>query len=195
MKDKTLVVIDNYDSFTYNLVQLLRCIASPFCLTVRVVRNSISLDRVQEYEPCGIVLSPGPGGPRDGGVSLDVLRSLPEHVPVLGVCLGHQILAYFYNAKVQEGIKPVHGKTSQIEHNGGGLFKAVPNPFYVGRYHSLVVNRETLPDVLEEDAWTKTGELMGFHHRELPRFGVQFHPESFLSEYGSELITNFVRLL
>jgi anthranilate synthase component II len=183
-----VIVIDNYDSFTYNLVQYLGELGAE----LRVFRNDqVSLGEIRELKPTHIVISPGPGDPNDGGVSNDVLRELGPAVPILGVCLGHQCMGYVYGGKVTRAPRLMHGKTSAIYHNGKGLFTGVPNPFRATRYHSLIVE-EPLPDCLQVTAFTREGEVMGLRHKDYPVTGVQFHPESILTEHGKRILQNFL---
>jgi len=184
-----ILVLDNYDSFTYNLVHLLAQAA-----VVRVVRNdAITLDEVAALAPEGILISPGPGRPEDAGISEAVLRRFGPDVPILGVCLGHQAIGQVYGARVTYAPTLMHGKTSEIGHTGGPLFEGVSNPFTATRYHSLVVDRSTLPDSLEVTCETEDGVLMGVRHRTHPVEGVQFHPESVLTVEGPRLIENWLR--
>jgi anthranilate phosphoribosyltransferase len=185
-----ILVIDNYDSFTYNLVQLLSALGAE----VEVRRNdTITAEEALALAPTGIVVSPGPGTPEDAGISRDVIRAAAEAgVPLLGVCLGHQCIAEVYGASICRSPKPVHGKTDQITHDGRHLFAGIPSPFTATRYHSLCVDADTVPDVLEVQARTPDGVIMGVHHRELPVFGVQFHPESVLTPEGTKLLANFL---
>ena len=193
-----LLVIDNYDSFTFNLVQYLGELASdhPVAADIRVKRNdSISLEAISELSPEAIVLSPGPGDPDQSGVCLDVLRELSPHIPTLGVCLGHQALAQVYGAKIVRAHELMHGKTSNVLHNGEGVFSGLPLPLIATRYHSLIAERETLPQCLEVTAWLDDGTIMGLKHRNYPHLqGVQFHPESVLTEGGHQLLRNFLCL-
>ena len=193
-----LLVIDNYDSFTFNLVQYLGELASdhPVAADIRVKRNdSISLEAISELSPQAIVLSPGPGDPDQSGVCLDVLRELSPHIPTLGVCLGHQALAQVYGAKIVRAHELMHGKTSNVLHNGEGVFSGLPLPLIATRYHSLIAERETLPQCLEVTAWLDDGTIMGLRHRNYPHLqGVQFHPESVLTEGGHQLLRNFLCL-
>ncbi len=190
-----LLMIDNYDSFTYNLVQYLAELGED----VRVYRNdALSVAAIMELAPVRIVISPGPGTPDDAGVSLEILAKLGGRIPILGVCLGHQSLGQVFGGEVVRARKVMHGKTSPIHHNGQGVFAGLPNPFEATRYHSLIVRRETLPAVLEVTAWTETDngevdEIMGLRHRTLDIEGVQFHPESILTRVGMDLLANFVR--
>jgi anthranilate synthase component 2 len=184
-----ILMIDNYDSFTYNLVQLLAGAGAE----VLVRRNDAeTVEELLSRRPAGIVISPGPGRPEDAGVSVELCaRRAP--IPVLGVCLGHQALGVAFGARVDRtGV--MHGKTSKVRHEGTGLFAEVPSPFDATRYHSLEVRQETLPEELEPIAWSEDGTLMGMRHRELPYWGVQFHPESVLTEVGPRLIANFLAL-
>ena len=185
-----IFVIDNYDSFTYNLVQLVRSRG----VDVDVQRNdALSAEELLESAPAGIILSPGPGRPEDAGICLDLIALEPEK-PILGVCLGHQALGQAYGGTVGRAQQLMHGKTSDIRHQGVGIFSGLPNPFVATRYHSLEVREESLPEVLEPVAWSEEGTLQGMRHRELPYWGVQFHPESILSEAGPHLVDNFLAL-
>ena len=184
-------VIDNYDSFTYNLVQYFGTLGAE----VTVWRNdAIAVPALKELDLDGLVISPGPGEPRDAGVSEDAIRGLAGAVPILGVCLGHQALGEVYGGKVVRAGRLMHGKTSPILHRGRGLFAGLDNPFEATRYHSLIVEREALPDSLEIVAWTPEGEIMGLKHRDTETWGVQFHPESVLTRQGMKLIENFLTL-
>jgi anthranilate synthase/aminodeoxychorismate synthase-like glutamine amidotransferase len=186
----TILVVDNYDSFTWNLVQLLGAVAGARA-TVRVVLNDQhSVDELLAMDPWRVVISPGPGDPRSAGVSNALLARAV--VPVLGVCLGHQCLASVFGASVIRGREPVHGKAAEIRHDGTGLFQGVPSPFTAARYHSLVVDEATLPPCLAVTARTADGVVMGLRHRERALMGVQFHPESVLTEHGAKLIENFL---
>jgi len=185
-----IVVVDNYDSFTYNLVQYLGELGA----TVSVVRNDeADLDAIRALGPSGVLISPGPGTPDESGVSLEVLRVFPkEGIPVLGVCLGHQTLGQVSGGRVIRASRPMHGRTSPIEHTGEGIFRGLPSPFIATRYHSLLVERESLPDCLAITAWTAEGEIMGLRHKSEPAEGVQFHPESFLTEHGHTMLRNWL---
>jgi anthranilate synthase component II len=183
-----IVVIDNYDSFTYNLVQYLGELGAE----VQVFRNDeVTLEEIEALQPTHIVVSPGPGDPGDGGISNEVIRTLGETIPVLGVCLGHQCIGHVYGGKVSRAPRLMHGKTSSVYHQGHGLFAGVPSPFRATRYHSLIVE-EPLPDCLEVIAFARDGEVMAVRHREFPVVGVQFHPESILTEHGKRLLQNFL---
>jgi anthranilate synthase component 2 len=185
-----ILVIDNYDSFTYNLVQYLGELGAD----VRVMRNdAVSVHDVAKEQPAQIVISPGPGRPEDAGVTMDVIRALGERTPILGVCLGHQAIgAVFGGAVVRAGV-PMHGKTSTIEHDGRGVFSGIPGPFQASRYHSLVVDESTLPRELEVSARTREdSHIMGLRHRSWPVHGVQFHPESILTGEGRTILRNFL---
>ena len=185
-----IYVVDNYDSFTYNLVQLVLSRG----VEVVVERNdALSASAILELAPLGIILSPGPGRPEDAGVCLELIDLEPK-MPLLGVCLGHQALGQAYGGTVGRAQRLMHGKTSEIEHNGVGIFADLPNPFTATRYHSLEVRRESLPEVLEPVAWSEEGTLQGMRHRDLPYWGVQFHPESILTESGPQLVDNFLQL-
>jgi anthranilate synthase/aminodeoxychorismate synthase-like glutamine amidotransferase len=184
-----ILIIDNYDSFTYNIVQEMGELGAE----LHVVRNDqVTLDDIANMKPSHIVISPGPGFPKDAGISGDVIRTFGQSIPTLGVCLGHQAMGEVFGGVVTHAARQMHGKTSMIHHNGDPLFAGLPNPFCATRYHSLVVQRETLPDVLEVTAWTDDGEIMGLRHREYPIVGVQFHPESILTENGIRILSNFL---
>jgi anthranilate synthase/aminodeoxychorismate synthase-like glutamine amidotransferase len=186
-----ILVIDNYDSFTYNLVQQLGEMGAQ----IEVRRNDqISLDQIRKMKPDQILISPGPGTPDDGGVSLDVIRELGATTPILGVCLGHQCIGQAYGGVVTRAGRLMHGKTSMIYHKGDRLFNGVPSPFEATRYHSLIVEEDTLPDSLMVTAFTEQGEIMALRHREYPVYGVQFHPESILTTYGPRLLKNFLEM-
>ncbi len=194
-----ILVIDNYDSFTYNLVQYLGELGFkwPVAEDIQVYRNDkIDLPKIRHLNPDGIVISPGPGRPEDSGVSLAILQELGPTVPILGVCLGHQSMGQVFGGKVISAPILMHGKTSPIYHNDQGVFQGLDNPFEATRYHSLVVERETLPDILEITAWTEDGTIMGLQHKDYPHLqGVQFHPESILTTSGKFLLENFLKLL
>ncbi|MDJ0728952.1 MAG: aminodeoxychorismate/anthranilate synthase component II [Crocosphaera sp.] len=194
-----ILVIDNYDSFTYNLVQYLGELGFdwPVASDIQVYRNDqIDLSKIRHLNPDGIVISPGPGRPEDAGVSLTLIEELGPTYAILGVCLGHQSLGQVFGAKVISAPILMHGKTSPIYHNNQGVFQGLDNPFNATRYHSLVVERETLPDVLEITAWTKDGTIMGLQHKDYPHLqGVQFHPESILTTSGKILLRNFLKML
>jgi anthranilate synthase component II len=184
-----ILVIDNYDSFTYNLVQYLGELGA----TLEVVRNdALTCDAIAALEPERVVISPGPGNPDQAGVSLEVIRRLGPTTPILGVCLGHQAIGQAYGATVARAKTQMHGKTSAIRHDGRGVFAGLGNPFVATRYHSLAVVRETVPDALEVTAWAEDGEIMGVRHRRDPVEGVQFHPESILTIEGKQLLRNFL---
>jgi len=184
-----LLLIDNYDSFTYNLFQYL----SELGEDVRVVRNdSITVDEIQSLSPQRIVISPGPGTPQQAGISNDVILRFGRTTPVLGVCLGHQCIGFSHNARVERAGEIKHGKSSLIHHDGKGVLRGLPNPFTAIRYHSLAVMPLDLPDCLEITAWTSGDMIMGLRHREFPIEGVQFHPESIMTEVGKDLLRNFV---
>jgi anthranilate synthase/aminodeoxychorismate synthase-like glutamine amidotransferase len=184
-----ILLIDNYDSFTYNLYQCLCQLGAE----VVVKRNDeTNIHGIEAMAPEKIVVSPGPSSPAQAGISNEVIRHFSPKLPVLGVCLGHQCLGYVYGGEVIRAKSVMHGKASLIEHNGKGVFKGLPQRFSAIRYHSLAIRRETLPDCLEVTAWTHDGEIMGLQHREYPAQGVQFHPESFMSEYGKDILRNFL---
>ncbi len=186
-----ILVIDNYDSFTYNLVQYL----GEMKVDLVVHRNDeITLDKIRELNPERILVSPGPCSPKESGLSNDVIRTFGKNIPVFGVCLGHQCIGHTFGADVIVNYRMMHGKTSLIKHNGKDLFKDMPNPFAATRYHSLVIKRDTIPSCLEITAETEEGEIMGVKHKELPIWGVQFHPESILTESGRTIMKNFLTL-
>ena len=192
-----LLVIDNYDSFTFNLVQYFGELAPhhPLAADLRVHRNDeLTLAQIRELQPDAILLSPGPGDPDQSGVCLDVLEQLSPTVPTLGVCLGHQAMAQVYGGRVVRATQQMHGKTSPVLHNGAGVFAGLPQPLTATRYHSLIAERESLPNCLEVTAWLEDGTIMGLRHRSYPHLqGVQFHPESVLTESGHQLMANFLR--
>ncbi len=198
----TVVVIDNYDSFTYNLVQHLGALAEEAGddragagFEVLVFRNdAVEVGTLEALAPAAVVISPGPGTPAQAGVSLEVIRRLGPRVPTLGVCLGHQCIGAAYGGVVRRAAAPVHGKVSAIFHDGRTIFQGIPSPFQATRYHSLIVERASLPGVLEVSAHLEDGTVMGVRHREYPVEGVQFHPESILTPHGRQLLANFLRL-
>ena len=194
-----IVVIDNYDSFTYNLVQYLGELGQTFAVAqeIRVYRNDeIYVEELAALAPDGIVISPGPGRPDDAGISLELIRQLGPSIPILGVCLGHQSIGQVFGGTVTAAAELMHGKTSPIHHTGQGVFAGLDNPFTATRYHSLVIEKETCPDVLEITAWVEDGAIMGVRHREYPHIqGVQFHPESVLTDAGKVLLGNFLQEL
>jgi anthranilate synthase/aminodeoxychorismate synthase-like glutamine amidotransferase len=184
-------MIDNYDSFTYNLVQYFGELGQK----MQVYRNDkINTGKIKELKPQKIVISPGPGGPQDAGISCDVIREFGSKIPILGVCLGHQCLGYVFGGRIIGAKKLMHGKTSPIYHNGINLFQGLDNPFCATRYHSLVVEKKSLPACLRITAWTKDGEIMGLKHSKFPIWGVQFHPESIMTDSGKKLLANFLKL-
>lgn len=186
-----ILVIDNYDSFTYNLVQYLGELRQK----VEVFRNDkISLSEIKKLKPASIVISPGPGRPKDAGISNDCIREFYKQYPILGVCLGHQCIAYCFGAKIIPAKKLMHGKTSLIYHHKKGLFENIPSPFEAARYHSLLVKPDTITSNLIVTARTKDNEIMGIRHKKFPVFGVQFHPESILTACGKKILLNFVKI-
>ncbi len=186
-----LLMIDNYDSFTWNLVQYLGELGAE----VRVFRNDeISCEDIAAMKPGGIVISPGPCTPNEAGVSLAAVREFSGRIPILGVCLGHQAIGQAFGGEIVRAGRIVHGKTSTISHTGLGVFRGLPSPFTATRYHSLAIRRETLPDCLEVTAQSEDAEIMGVRHREFAVEGVQFHPESFLTEHGHTLLRNFLKM-
>lgn len=194
-----IIVIDNYDSFTYNLVQYLGELGRdfPVAADLRVFRNDqITLDEIAALAPAGVVISPGPGRPADAGISEPLIRTYAEQLPILGVCLGHQAIGEVFGGTVTLAPTLMHGKTSAIYHKGVGVFQDLPQPFTATRYHSLVIDRDSCPEVLEITAWTEDGLIMGVRHRQYPTLeGVQFHPESILTTCGKDLLRNFLRQL
>lgn len=184
-----LVMIDNYDSFTYNLVQYLGELGED----VRVYRNDeITVEAVERLQPARVVISPGPCTPNEAGISVPLIRALAGKVPILGVCLGHQAIGQAFGGKIVHAKQLMHGKTSAIHHDSRGVFRGLPGDFTATRYHSLVIEEASLPDSLEVSAWTDDGEIMGVRHKELAVEGVQFHPESVLTEHGHRLLGNFL---
>ena len=185
-----LLMIDNYDSFTYNLVQYFGELKEE----VVVFRNDeVSLDEIAALQPARIVISPGPCTPNEAGISVPMIRRFAGEIPILGVCLGHQSIGQAFGGKIVHAKRVMHGKVSIIHHGGRGVFNGLQAPFEATRYHSLVIDRESLPAALEVTAWTDDGEIMGVQHKSLPVQGVQFHPESILTQFGHELLRNFVR--
>ena len=194
-----IVVIDNYDSFTYNLVQYLGELGREVAVAakIEVYRNDrISLPEIKQLKPDGIVISPGPGRPEDAGISLQLIERLGNDIPILGVCLGHQSIGQVFGGKVVSAPILMHGKTSEVFHANQGVFQNISSPFTATRYHSLVVERDSLPDILEITAWIEDGTIMGIRHRNFPHIqGVQFHPESILTDSGKQLLRNFLESL
>ncbi len=185
-----LLLIDNYDSFTYNLFQYLTELGQE----VLVVRNDkATVADIELMKPERIVISPGPSNPQNAGISNEVIRHFGPKLPLFGVCLGHQCIGYTYGGIVSGARQIMHGKSSPIHHSGKGVFAGLPDPFSAIRYHSLVVQRETLPDCLEITAWTEDGEIMGLRHKSHPVEGIQFHPESFMTEHGKDILSNFLK--
>ncbi|MEG3862683.1 anthranilate synthase component II [Microcoleus sp. herbarium12] len=194
-----IIVIDNYDSFTYNLVQYLGELGTqlPVAKEVQVYRNDqISLADIRRLQPAAVVISPGPGRPEDAGISLELIKELGPTLPILGVCLGHQSIGQVFGGKIVSAPVLMHGKTSQVEHAGIGVFVGVESPMIATRYHSLVIEKQSCPEVLEVTAWVEDGTIMGVRHREYPHIeGVQFHPESILTTSGKQLLRNFLERL
>ncbi|MEG4519360.1 MULTISPECIES: aminodeoxychorismate/anthranilate synthase component II [unclassified Microcoleus] len=194
-----IIVIDNYDSFTYNLVQYLGELGAelPVASEVQVYRNDqISLTEIRQLQPAAVVISPGPGRPEDAGISLELIKELGPTLPILGVCLGHQSIGQVFGGKIVSAPLLMHGKTSQVEHTGVGVFQGVESPMIATRYHSLVIEKQSCPEVLEITAWVEDGTIMGVRHREYPHIeGVQFHPESILTTSGKQLLRNFLERL
>lgn len=191
-----IVVIDNYDSFTYNLVQYLGELGAefPVAAEIQVYRNDqITLEQIRQLQPDGIVISPGPGRPEDAGISMQLIQELGPELPILGVCLGHQSIGQVFGGQIVSAPVLMHGKTSPVHHTGLGVFAGLENPFTATRYHSLVIERQACPDVLEITAWVDDGTIMGVRHRQYPHVqGVQFHPESVLTASGKQLLRNFL---
>jgi anthranilate synthase/aminodeoxychorismate synthase-like glutamine amidotransferase len=186
-----MLVIDNYDSFTYNLVQYL----GEMQVEMQVYRNDrISLEQIEALKPERILISPGPCSPRESGLSNDIIRRFGGQIPMLGVCLGHQCVGHVFGASVIVNYRMMHGKVSLVKHNGQDLFAGLPNPFEATRYHSLVIERQSLPECLEVTAETEEGEVMGVRHKQFPIWGVQFHPESILTPNGRQILANFLKL-
>ena len=191
-----IVMIDNYDSFTYNIVQYLRELGTE----VQVFRNDeIKISHIDDLSPDRLVISPGPRTPQHAGISTSVIKSFSEKIPILGICLGHQCIGQFFGGRIIPAKRVMHGKTSLIYHNQTSIFKDIISPFSATRYHSLVVERVNLPDCLEMTAWTEsidgeTDEIMGLHHKDLPLVGVQFHPESIMTNFGHDILKNFLDL-
>lgn len=184
-----LLLIDNYDSFTYNLVQYFRILGQEVC----VFRNdAISIGKIAELAPDYLVISPGPGIPKDAGITTEAVKHFAGKIPILGVCLGHQAIAYIYGGKVQRALLPMHGKSSLISHSENGLFDKLKSPIEVGRYHSLIVDENSIPECLEITARTIDGEIMALEHKNMPVAGIQFHPESVLTPLGLKILSNFL---
>jgi anthranilate synthase component 2 len=186
-----ILLIDNYDSFVYNLDRYLQRLGQQ---TIVVRSDAMTVDAITRLNAKAIVISPGPKSPDDAGCSMEVIRRLGSSTPILGVCLGHQSIGQAYGGKIVRASEPIHGKASSIEHDGTGLFEGIPNPFVVGRYHSLIVDRPSLPSCLRPTAWTPEGTIMALAHIEHPVAGVQFHPESILTEHGYRLLANFLAM-
>ena len=194
-----IIVIDNYDSFTYNLVQYLGELGQelPVAAEIQVYRNDkIDLEQIKQLKPDGILISPGPGRPEDAGISLELIAHLGSQIPILGVCLGHQSIGQVFGGEIVSAPILMHGKTSEIYHTNAGVFKNLDSPFTATRYHSLVIEKDTIPDTLEVTAWVEDGTIMGVRHRHYPHVqGVQFHPESILTNSGKQLLRNFLESL
>jgi len=185
-----LLMLDNYDSFTYNLVQYLGELGAD----IRVFRNDrITLEEIESLGPELIVISPGPGTPRDAGISIELVRRFAGKIPILGVCLGHQAIGEAFGGEIVRAGRLMHGKTSLIHHDGRGVFQGIENPFEATRYHSLLIEKNSVPKSLEISAWTEDGEIMGVRHRQYPVDGIQFHPESILTRVGKDLLRNFLK--
>jgi para-aminobenzoate synthetase component II len=184
-----ILVIDNYDSFTHNLIQYIRQVTNEEIVIKR--NDQITIEQIEELHPDSILLSPGPGNPTEAGVCVKVVESFYQTIPIFGVCLGHQTIAQVFGGTVERAVQPMHGKISEIQHDQKGVFKGIDSPFPVTRYHSLIVNKETLPEELEVSAITTDGEVMALRHKQFPVEGVQFHPEAILTEQGMKIIDNF----
>lgn len=193
-----ILVIDNYDSFTYNLVQYIGELGLKgyeAASDLKVFRNDkITIDEIKRLLPSHIVISPGPGTPLKAGISNEVIKEFKGKIPILGVCLGHQCIGHVFGARIINAPRLMHGKTSEIYHDGKGIYQDLPNPFIATRYHSLIIDPDTLPDCLELSSWTELGEIMGVRHKELDLEGVQFHPESILTVVGKDLLKNFITI-
>ena len=186
-----LLMIDNYDSFVYNLVQYFGELKQK----VIVFRNdAITIEKIKQLNPSHIVISPGPGRPEDAGISCEVIKKFTGDIPILGVCLGHQCIGYVYGGRIVKAERLMHGKTSLIYHKRAGIYKGIPSPFIATRYHSLIIKKGSLPQEIVVDAWTEEGEIMGIRHKKHKLFGVQFHPEAVLTEYGKAILKNFLSL-
>ncbi|HOL21795.1 MAG TPA: aminodeoxychorismate/anthranilate synthase component II [bacterium] len=186
-----LLMVDNYDSFVYNLVQYFGELKQK----VAVFRNdAITTERIMKLKPSHIVISPGPGRPEDAGISCDVIKTFAGKIPILGVCLGHQCIGYVYGGKIVKAERLMHGKTSLIYHKRTGIYKGIPSPFTATRYHSLIIKKGSLPPEIIVDAWTEEDEIMGIRHKNHKLFGVQFHPEAVLTQYGKTILKNFLSL-
>jgi anthranilate synthase/aminodeoxychorismate synthase-like glutamine amidotransferase len=184
-----LLIIDNYDSFTFNLVQYFKKLS----VEVEVRKNDrISIEQIEELAPKYIVLSPGPHSPIHAGISLDTIKSFKDTIPILGICLGHQAIGQFFGAKIVKAKHPMHGKQSKVEHDQKTIFSGIPTPYTVTRYHSLIIDKSSIPAELEVTSWSDDEEIMGIRHKFYPIEGVQFHPESILTEYGERLLKNFL---
>ncbi len=183
-----LLIIDNYDSFTYNLVQYFQCLGQEVSI---YPHDGITVQKIEQLAPDYLVISPGPKGPKDAGVSLEVIQHFYQKIPILGICLGHQCLAHAFGGNIIPAPEIIHGKTSSIIHNQQGLFRGLPNPFLATRYHSLAVDIETLPNIFTADAWAND-TIMAISHKKYPVFGLQFHPEAILTEHGLDLLANFL---
>lgn len=183
-----LLIIDNYDSFTYNLVQYFQCLGQEVLV---YTHDNINVQMIQQLAPDYLVISPGPKGPEETGIALAAIKHFYRHIPMLGICLGHQCLAYAFGAQIIQAPDIIHGKTSSIIHNKQGLFREIPSPFLATRYHSLTVNTNTLPNCFSIDAWANN-TIMAISHREYPLYGLQFHPEAILTEHGLQLLSNFL---
>jgi len=186
-----LLILDNYDSFTYNLVQYF---GEMGCAMVVKRNDQITIPEIRSMKPDRIVISPGPCSPNEAGLSNEVVQTFGQNTPLLGVCLGHQCIGHVFGGQIVQNYRMMHGKTSPIKHNGKDLFESLPNPFEATRYHSLVVKRDTLPECLEITAETEEKEIMGLRHKAMPIWGVQFHPESILTEHGKTILRNFLKL-
>ncbi|MCM8758275.1 MAG: aminodeoxychorismate/anthranilate synthase component II [Candidatus Omnitrophica bacterium] len=188
---QTILMIDNYDSFTYNLVQYFGDLGC----RIKVLRNNqISIEKISKLKFDKIVISPGPGRPENAGISLDLIKKFAGKKPILGVCLGHQCIGHAYGGKIVGAKNLMHGKTSLIYHNNKNIFKNIPNPFSATRYHSLVIEKKSVPSVLEITAWSDDGEIMGIRHKKYDIYGVQFHPESILTDAGKKILINFLKI-
>jgi para-aminobenzoate synthetase component II len=184
-----ILVIDNYDSFTHNLIQYIRQVTNEEVVIIR--NDQITIEQIEKLKPDSILLSPGPGNPTEAGICIKVVENFYQTIPILGVCLGHQTIAQVFGGTVEKAVQPMHGKISEVHHDQKGVFREIDSPIQVTRYHSLIVNKETLPDELVASAFTNDGEVMALRHKQFPVEGVQFHPEAILTEQGMKIIDNF----
>lgn len=185
------LIIDNYDSFVYNLATYFHELGQEIIL---YKNDKITMDEITKIKPQGIIISPGPKSPTKSGMSEEIVKEFYGKIPILGVCLGHQVIGHVFGSNIVKGVRPMHGKITSITHNGKGLFHNIPSPYFVTRYHSLIVDKETLSKEIQIDAEDDNSTIMAISHRNLPVYGVQFHPEAVLSEYGHEILNNFIKI-